>query len=199
MAKVQIHEGNVCHCSYFLLSCLLSPGVWVLDESELQCFEVVLSVLQTAVLLYENVTLFFPSFHTPLLSPSLLVFMFSPNCYFSLRYIALWYCFTLVSFLFCFSISELSSENVRTCFQIINAYIYLSATDFLQVGIKTTSNKRKFKENGNDCERHLICTFSKDECGTNLKTCVCVCVMFQFEILCIISDFYRIIPVCRTV
>uniref|UniRef100_A0A672QD37 Importin-11 n=1 Tax=Sinocyclocheilus grahami TaxID=75366 RepID=A0A672QD37_SINGR len=27
---------------------------------------------------------------------------------------------------------ELSSENVRTCFQIINAYIYLSATDFLQ-------------------------------------------------------------------
>lgn len=27
---------------------------------------------------------------------------------------------------------ELSSENVRTCFQIISAYIYLSATDFLQ-------------------------------------------------------------------
>ncbi|TRY54416.1 hypothetical protein DNTS_023688 [Danionella cerebrum] len=27
---------------------------------------------------------------------------------------------------------KLSSENVRTCFQIINAYIYLSATDFLQ-------------------------------------------------------------------
>uniref|UniRef100_A0A672QDE3 Importin-11 n=1 Tax=Sinocyclocheilus grahami TaxID=75366 RepID=A0A672QDE3_SINGR len=27
---------------------------------------------------------------------------------------------------------ELCSENVRTCFQIINAYIYLSATDFLQ-------------------------------------------------------------------
>ncbi|KAI3372761.1 hypothetical protein L3Q82_023218 [Scortum barcoo] len=28
--------------------------------------------------------------------------------------------------------SELSSENLRTCFQIVNAYIYLSATDFLQ-------------------------------------------------------------------
>uniref|UniRef100_A0A665X7J5 Importin-11 n=1 Tax=Echeneis naucrates TaxID=173247 RepID=A0A665X7J5_ECHNA len=27
---------------------------------------------------------------------------------------------------------ELSSENVRTCFQIVNAYIYLSATEFLQ-------------------------------------------------------------------
>ncbi|XP_063043759.1 importin-11 [Engraulis encrasicolus] len=27
---------------------------------------------------------------------------------------------------------EMSSENVRTCFQIIKAYIYLSATDFLQ-------------------------------------------------------------------
>ncbi|KAL7883922.1 hypothetical protein AOLI_G00066920 [Acnodon oligacanthus] len=27
---------------------------------------------------------------------------------------------------------ELSSENVRTCFQIINAYTYLSATEFLQ-------------------------------------------------------------------
>uniref|UniRef100_A0A8C5C3D6 Importin 11 n=1 Tax=Gadus morhua TaxID=8049 RepID=A0A8C5C3D6_GADMO len=27
---------------------------------------------------------------------------------------------------------ELTSENMRTCFQIINAYIYLSATDFLQ-------------------------------------------------------------------
>ncbi|KAJ3604292.1 hypothetical protein NHX12_029033 [Muraenolepis orangiensis] len=30
------------------------------------------------------------------------------------------------------SVSELSSENMRTCFQIVNAYIYLSATDFLQ-------------------------------------------------------------------
>lgn len=27
---------------------------------------------------------------------------------------------------------EMSSENVRTCFQIVNAYLYLSATDFLQ-------------------------------------------------------------------
>ncbi|MBN3312396.1 IPO11 protein, partial [Atractosteus spatula] len=27
---------------------------------------------------------------------------------------------------------ELSSENLRTCFQIINAYVYLSSTDFLQ-------------------------------------------------------------------
>uniref|UniRef100_A0A673ZFU7 Importin-11 n=1 Tax=Salmo trutta TaxID=8032 RepID=A0A673ZFU7_SALTR len=27
---------------------------------------------------------------------------------------------------------EMSSENLRTCFQIVNAYIYLSATDFLQ-------------------------------------------------------------------
>uniref|UniRef100_A0A674PLX9 Importin-11 n=1 Tax=Takifugu rubripes TaxID=31033 RepID=A0A674PLX9_TAKRU len=27
---------------------------------------------------------------------------------------------------------ELSSENLRTCFQIVNAYLYLSATDFLQ-------------------------------------------------------------------
>uniref|UniRef100_A0A672GHX6 Importin-11 n=1 Tax=Salarias fasciatus TaxID=181472 RepID=A0A672GHX6_SALFA len=27
---------------------------------------------------------------------------------------------------------ELSSENLRTCFQIVNAYIYLSATEFLQ-------------------------------------------------------------------
>uniref|UniRef100_A0AAQ6IAG0 Importin-11 n=1 Tax=Anabas testudineus TaxID=64144 RepID=A0AAQ6IAG0_ANATE len=27
---------------------------------------------------------------------------------------------------------ELSSENLRTCFQIINAYVYLSATEFLQ-------------------------------------------------------------------
>ncbi|KAI4884139.1 hypothetical protein NFI96_029099, partial [Prochilodus magdalenae] len=26
----------------------------------------------------------------------------------------------------------LSSENVRTCFQIINAYTFLSATEFLQ-------------------------------------------------------------------
>lgn len=31
------------------------------------------------------------------------------------------------------SVSELSSENLRTCFQIINAYVYLSATEFLQV------------------------------------------------------------------
>ncbi len=68
----------------------------------------------------------------------------------SLRDIALWYCFTLVSVLFCFSISELSSENMRTCFQIINAYIYLSATDFLQVGGKKTSNKQTFKD-WNDC------------------------------------------------
>uniref|UniRef100_A0AAR2IXY8 Importin-11 n=1 Tax=Pygocentrus nattereri TaxID=42514 RepID=A0AAR2IXY8_PYGNA len=28
--------------------------------------------------------------------------------------------------------AELSSENVRTCFQIVNAYTYLSATEFLQ-------------------------------------------------------------------
>ncbi|KAB5511424.1 hypothetical protein PHYPO_G00250650, partial [Pangasianodon hypophthalmus] len=28
---------------------------------------------------------------------------------------------------------EMSTENVRTCFQIINSYMYLSATDFLQV------------------------------------------------------------------
>uniref|UniRef100_A0A8C2ZWE4 Importin-11 n=1 Tax=Cyclopterus lumpus TaxID=8103 RepID=A0A8C2ZWE4_CYCLU len=27
---------------------------------------------------------------------------------------------------------DLSSENLRTCFQIVNAYLYLSATDFLQ-------------------------------------------------------------------
>ncbi|KAK5932374.1 hypothetical protein CgunFtcFv8_004081 [Champsocephalus gunnari] len=26
----------------------------------------------------------------------------------------------------------MSSENMRTCFQIVNAYLYLSATDFLQ-------------------------------------------------------------------
>lgn len=32
-----------------------------------------------------------------------------------------------------FSFPELSSENLRTCFQIVNAYLYLSATDFLQV------------------------------------------------------------------
>lgn len=32
----------------------------------------------------------------------------------------------------CF-VTELSSENLRTCFQIVNAYIYLSATEFLQV------------------------------------------------------------------
>lgn len=31
------------------------------------------------------------------------------------------------------SVPELSSENLRTCFQIVNAYIYLSATEFLQV------------------------------------------------------------------
>lgn len=31
------------------------------------------------------------------------------------------------------SVSELSSENLRTCFQIVNAYLYLSATEFLQV------------------------------------------------------------------
>lgn len=32
-----------------------------------------------------------------------------------------------------FSPPELSSENLRTCLQIVNAYLYLSATDFLQV------------------------------------------------------------------
>uniref|UniRef100_A0AAR2KCH6 Importin-11 n=1 Tax=Pygocentrus nattereri TaxID=42514 RepID=A0AAR2KCH6_PYGNA len=31
-----------------------------------------------------------------------------------------------------FFFAELSSENVRTCFQIVNAYTYLSATEFLQ-------------------------------------------------------------------
>ncbi|KAM7391440.1 hypothetical protein PAMP_022129 [Pampus punctatissimus] len=31
------------------------------------------------------------------------------------------------------ALMELSSENMRTCFQIVNAYIYLSATEFLQV------------------------------------------------------------------
>lgn len=31
------------------------------------------------------------------------------------------------------SVSELSSDNLRTCFQIVNAYVYLSATEFLQV------------------------------------------------------------------
>lgn len=41
---------------------------------------------------------------------------------------------------------------------------------FLTGRHKMTSNKMKFKENGNDCEHNLICTFSKDECGTNLKT-----------------------------
>nr|XP_046243675.1 importin-11 [Scatophagus argus] len=30
------------------------------------------------------------------------------------------------------ALMELSSENLRTCFQIVNAYIYLSATEFLQ-------------------------------------------------------------------
>jgi len=49
------------------------------------------------------------------------------------------------SYFFCFSISELSSENVRTCFQIINAYIYLSATDFLQVGVKRLQIREKSK------------------------------------------------------
>uniref|UniRef100_A0A672GCJ5 Importin-11 n=1 Tax=Salarias fasciatus TaxID=181472 RepID=A0A672GCJ5_SALFA len=33
---------------------------------------------------------------------------------------------------------ELSSENLRTCFQIVNAYIYLSATEFLQVSLTHT-------------------------------------------------------------
>lgn len=31
------------------------------------------------------------------------------------------------------SVLELSSENLRTCFHIVNGYIYLSATEFLQV------------------------------------------------------------------
>ncbi|KAL3062780.1 importin-11 [Trematomus bernacchii] len=30
------------------------------------------------------------------------------------------------------ALMEMSSENMRTCFQIVNAYLYLSATDFLQ-------------------------------------------------------------------
>uniref|UniRef100_A0A671TEW7 Importin-11 n=1 Tax=Sparus aurata TaxID=8175 RepID=A0A671TEW7_SPAAU len=30
------------------------------------------------------------------------------------------------------ALMEMSSENMRTCFQIVNAYIYLSATEFLQ-------------------------------------------------------------------
>lgn len=30
-------------------------------------------------------------------------------------------------------VAEVSSENLRTCFQIVNAYLYLSATEFLQV------------------------------------------------------------------
>lgn len=28
---------------------------------------------------------------------------------------------------------EVSAENIRTCFQIVNAYLYLSAVEFLQV------------------------------------------------------------------
>lgn len=30
-------------------------------------------------------------------------------------------------------VAEVSAENLRTCFQIVNAYLYLSATEFLQV------------------------------------------------------------------
>lgn len=112
-----------------------------------------LSVLQTAVLLYEMSV--FP--HTASVSLTAGVHVLSQLI------LLLWYCFTLVSFLFCFSISELSSENVRTCFQIINAYIYLSATDFLQVGVKTTSNKRKFKEDWNDCVNVTLFALSQKE------------------------------------
>lgn len=39
----------------------------------------------------------------------------------------------LVKCIIVFFVPELSSENMRTCFQIVNAYLYLSATDFLQV------------------------------------------------------------------
>lgn len=42
-----------------------------------------------------------------------------------------------LTYIWC-SVSELSSENMRTCFQIVNAYIYLSATEFLQVRHKHT-------------------------------------------------------------
>uniref|UniRef100_A0A8C5S9L9 Importin-11 n=1 Tax=Laticauda laticaudata TaxID=8630 RepID=A0A8C5S9L9_LATLA len=34
---------------------------------------------------------------------------------------------------------ELSSENLRTCFKIINAYLFLSSSEFLQVCIKSNS------------------------------------------------------------
>lgn len=117
-----------------------------------------LSVLQTAVLLYEMSV--FP--HTASVSLTAGVHVLSQLLFFS-EILLLWYCFTLVSFLFCFSISELSSENVRTCFQIINAYIYLSATDFLQVWVKTTSNKRKFKEDWNDCVNVTLFALSQKE------------------------------------
>lgn len=179
---------RVYHCGCFLLSCLPSAGVWVLDESELR--RRVVCAPDWCFIIW-NVTIFL-SFHTQLLSPSLLVFMFSPTCYFSLWDIALWYCFTLVSFLFCFSISELSSENMRTCFQIINAYIYLSATDFLQVGGKKTSNKQTFKD-GNGCVNNLICT-SEQITDKSEQTRVWCSNIFFFTM----SDFYRDVLVCRT-
>lgn len=58
-------------------------------------------------------------FHTILISVSMLLFAYIFTCSKD------FHCF--------FSVPELSSENLRTCFQIVNAYLYLSATDFLQV------------------------------------------------------------------
>lgn len=68
-------------------------------------------------------------FHMILISasmPKLVPFMACLNFFF-LRF------FLVVKIFIVFSVPELSSENLRTCFQIVNAYLYLSATDFLQV------------------------------------------------------------------
>lgn len=53
--------------------------------------------------------------------------MFHPLCAY------IFFTCLLLKCIIVFPFPELSSENLRTCFQIVNAYLYLSATEFLQV------------------------------------------------------------------
>lgn len=68
-------------------------------------------------------------FHTILISVSMPKLVPFKACFNFFLLISL----LVVKIFIVFSVPELSSENMRTCIQIVNAYLYLSATDFLQV------------------------------------------------------------------
>lgn len=155
---------KVYHCGCFLLSCLLSAGVWVLDESEL-------SVLQTDVLLYEMLPFSCLSTHSFCL----------PHCWRSCSLLPVIF---LSEILLCdiaspwyrsYFVSLFQNWAQRTCARAFRSSMptFISR---LQISYRLVGKKLQIRDIQRWewlCEHNLICTFSKYECGINLNRLEC--------------------------